>query len=163
AAAVACEPSLLILDEPTTALDVTVEAQLLDLLEDLRERRRLSVLYISHSLAVVRRLCDRVCVLYAGQLVERGPSRPLFRAPAPPTKGAPCPAAPRPAGPGPPPAPSRSPPASPIPPIPRWAAASSAVAPSAGIGVRTSRRWRWRSTTSAPLAAGGCRTWKGCG
>jgi peptide/nickel transport system ATP-binding protein len=88
AAAVACEPSLLILDEPTTALDVTVEAQLLDLLEDLRARHRLSLLYISHSLAVVRRLCDWVCVLYAGQLVEQGPAGPLFRTPVHPyTKG----------------------------------------------------------------------------
>jgi peptide/nickel transport system ATP-binding protein len=88
AAAIACEPSLLILDEPTTALDVTVEAQLLDLLEALRARHRLGLLYISHSLAVVRRLCDRVCVLYAGQLMERGPAAPLFRAPVHPyTKG----------------------------------------------------------------------------
>ncbi|HEV8308963.1 MAG TPA: ABC transporter ATP-binding protein [Methylomirabilota bacterium] len=88
AAAIACEPSLLILDEPTTALDVTVEAQLLDLLEELKARHRLSLLYISHSLAVVSRLCDHVGVLYAGQLMERGSAAELFKAPVHPyTKG----------------------------------------------------------------------------
>jgi peptide/nickel transport system ATP-binding protein len=72
AAALACEAPLLILDEPTTALDVTVEAQILRLLADLRERRGVSLLFISHNLAVVRRLCDSVAVMYASQLVELG-------------------------------------------------------------------------------------------
>jgi peptide/nickel transport system ATP-binding protein len=88
AAALACEPALMVLDEPTTALDVTIEAQILDLLEDLRQRHRLSLLFISHNLAVVRRLCDSVSVLYAGQVVEQGPTAALFRHPSHPyTKG----------------------------------------------------------------------------
>jgi peptide/nickel transport system ATP-binding protein len=72
AAALACEPSLLILDEPTTALDVTVEAQILDLLAALRQRKSVSVLFISHNLGVVRRVCDDVAVMYASQMVELG-------------------------------------------------------------------------------------------
>jgi len=72
AAALACNPSLLILDEPTTALDVTVEAQILRLLSRLRRDTGVSLLFISHNLGVVRRLCDDVAVLYASQLVEFG-------------------------------------------------------------------------------------------
>jgi oligopeptide/dipeptide ABC transporter ATP-binding protein len=72
AAALACEPPLLILDEPTTALDVTVEAQILALLADLRESQRIGLLFISHNLAVVRALCDRIAVFYASQIVEQG-------------------------------------------------------------------------------------------
>ena len=88
AAALACEPALVILDEPTTALDVTIEAQILDLLHDLRERRNLSLLFISHNLAVVRRLCDSVCVLYAGRVMERGSADAVFETPNHPyTKG----------------------------------------------------------------------------
>jgi peptide/nickel transport system ATP-binding protein len=88
AMAIACEPSLLILDEPTTALDVTVESQILDLLEELRTRRDMSMLFISHNLAVVRRLCDTVDVLYAGEIVETGSSEGLFSRPRHPyTKG----------------------------------------------------------------------------
>lgn len=74
AGALASEPDLLILDEPTTALDVTIEAQILTLLEDLRARRGLTMLFISHNLGVVRRIADRVAVLYAGQVVEYGPT-----------------------------------------------------------------------------------------
>ena len=88
AAALACEPALVILDEPTTALDVTIEAQILDLLHDLRERRNLSLLFISHNLAVVRRLCDNVCVLYAGRVMEHGRADAVFETPSHPyTKG----------------------------------------------------------------------------
>ena len=88
AMALACEPELIILDEPTTALDVTIEAQILDLLHDLRERHKASLLFISHNLAVVRRLCDTVCVLYAGQVMETGPAEELFQEPRHPyTKG----------------------------------------------------------------------------
>jgi peptide/nickel transport system ATP-binding protein len=72
AAAVACGPPLLILDEPTTALDVTIEAQILTLLGDLRQREQVALLFISHNLAVVRELCDRIAVLYASQIVEQG-------------------------------------------------------------------------------------------
>ena len=72
AAAMACEPPLLILDEPTTALDVTVEAQILRLLGRLRRQKQVSLLFISHNLGVVRRLCDDVAVMYASQFVEAG-------------------------------------------------------------------------------------------
>ncbi|WP_454690334.1 dipeptide ABC transporter ATP-binding protein [Achromobacter aloeverae] len=74
AAALASDPELLILDEPTTALDVTVEAQILDLLAELRVTRKLSMLFISHNLGVIARICDEVCVLYAGEVLERGPT-----------------------------------------------------------------------------------------
>ena len=81
AAALACEPPLLILDEPTTALDVTVEAQILALLADLRQCKRVSLLFISHNLAVVRQLCDGIAVLYASQIVEQGPAAVVMRQP----------------------------------------------------------------------------------
>jgi peptide/nickel transport system ATP-binding protein len=84
AAALACEPPLLILDEPTTALDVTVEAQILRLLTGLRQRKGLSLLFISHNLGVVRRLCDRVAVMYASQFVELGNARNVLDEPAHP-------------------------------------------------------------------------------
>lgn len=75
AMALASRPDLLLLDEPTTALDVTVEAGILDLLENLRATRGLSMLLVSHNLGIVDRLCDRVTVLYAGRVVEDGPVR----------------------------------------------------------------------------------------
>jgi len=78
AMAIAAEPSLLILDEPTTALDATVEAEVLDLVAGLRTELDTSVLFISHNLAVIAKMCDRVGVLYAGELVEQGPARQLF-------------------------------------------------------------------------------------
>jgi peptide/nickel transport system ATP-binding protein len=78
AAALACEPPLLILDEPTTALDVTVEAQILRLLASLRRQKQVSMLFISHNLGVVRRLCDRVAVMYASQFVEVGSVRDVL-------------------------------------------------------------------------------------
>jgi peptide/nickel transport system ATP-binding protein len=81
ATALACNPALLVLDEPTTALDVTIEAQILDLLEDLRAAERRSVLFISHNLGVVHRLCEDIAILYAGRVVEQGPTREVFRAP----------------------------------------------------------------------------------
>ncbi len=84
AAALACEPSLLILDEPTTALDVTVEAQILDLLAALRRRKDVAVLFISHNLGVVRRVCDEVLVMYAGQMVEMGAAARVLARPAHP-------------------------------------------------------------------------------
>ena len=81
AMAVAAEPSLLILDEPTTAVDATVEAEVLDLIASLRQELGTSLLFISHNLAVIRRMCDRVGVLYAGELVEEGPAQEVFSDP----------------------------------------------------------------------------------
>ncbi len=81
ATALACAPDLLLLDEPTTALDVTVEAQILDLLDNLRRQRGLSLLLVSHNLGIVDRLCDDTTVLYAGRVVEQGRTRSLLAAP----------------------------------------------------------------------------------
>jgi peptide/nickel transport system ATP-binding protein len=81
AGALAAEPQLLILDEPTTALDITIEAQILDLLEELQTRRGLAMLFISHNLGVVRRIADEIAVLYAGQVVERGPTAEVLARP----------------------------------------------------------------------------------
>ena len=78
AMALAAEPALLILDEPTTALDATVEAEVLDLVAGLRAEMATSVLFISHNLAVIAKMCDRVGVLYAGELVEEGPAGRIF-------------------------------------------------------------------------------------
>jgi peptide/nickel transport system ATP-binding protein len=88
ATALACEPELLLLDEPTTALDVTVEAQILDLLEKLRRERGVSMLLVSHNLGIVDRLCDELTVLYAGRVVEQGRCAPVLAAPSHPyTRG----------------------------------------------------------------------------
>ena len=88
AMAVVNRPQLLIADEPTTALDVTIQAQILELLADLRARFRLAMLFISHDLAVVSRVVDRVAVMYAGSVVEMGTVGDIFRAPAHPyTRG----------------------------------------------------------------------------
>ena len=78
AMAVVNRPSLLIADEPTTALDVTIQAQVLDLLRELREKFSLAMLFISHDLAVVSQVSDRIGVMYAGSLVEMGTSRDVF-------------------------------------------------------------------------------------
>lgn len=81
AIAIACEPSLVIADEPTTALDVTVQRRILDLFGELIAESGISLLYISHDLAVVADLCDRVTVMYAGQTVESGPVIDVFTEP----------------------------------------------------------------------------------
>jgi oligopeptide/dipeptide ABC transporter ATP-binding protein len=79
AMALACNPSVLIADEPTTALDVTIQAQILDLLRDLKKRFGLALLLITHDLGVVAEMADRVAVMYAGRIVEESPVRELFR------------------------------------------------------------------------------------
>ncbi len=84
AMALACDPALLIADEPTTALDVTVQAQILELIRKLQQERGTAVLLITHDLAVVAETCDQVAVMYAGRVVERAPVRSVFRAPAHP-------------------------------------------------------------------------------
>ena len=81
AMALACNPSLLIADEPTTALDVTVQAQILALLDDVRKEFKMSVLLITHDLGVVAQLCDRMMVLYAGHLAETGTVEDVFKTP----------------------------------------------------------------------------------
>ena len=88
AMALACEPQLIIADEPTTALDVTVQAQILDLLKDLAARARSALILITHDLGVVARYADRVVVMYAGRVVEAAPARELYSRPRHPyTRG----------------------------------------------------------------------------
>jgi peptide/nickel transport system ATP-binding protein len=81
AMALACDPQLLIADEPTTALDVTIQAQVLDLMRTLKEQTDAAIILISHDLGVVAEVCDEVAVMYAGEIVERAPVDLLFEAP----------------------------------------------------------------------------------
>lgn len=81
AIALSCRPKLLIADEPTTALDVTIQAQVLELIADIRQQLGMSVVLITHDLGVVSEHCDRVVVMYAGQIIETGPTRELIRNP----------------------------------------------------------------------------------
>jgi peptide/nickel transport system ATP-binding protein len=81
ALALACDPTLLIADEPTTALDVTIQAQILDLLRDLKASTGAAIILITHDLGVVAEVCDEVAVMYAGEIVERAPVDVLFAAP----------------------------------------------------------------------------------
>ena len=81
AMALASEPKLLVADEPTTALDVTIQAQILDLLRDLKQRLGMAILLITHNLGIVGDMADRVAVMYAGQIVELAPARELLRRP----------------------------------------------------------------------------------
>src|SRR5205085_12495455 len=78
AMALACDPELLIADEPTTALDVTIQAQILELLDELRQTRRLAVLLITHDLGVVAEVADRVCVMYTGKIIEESDVDEIF-------------------------------------------------------------------------------------
>ena len=86
AMAISCNPRLLIADEPTTALDVTLQMQILRLIVRLRETFRMGILFISHDLRLVRTVADRVTVMYAGRVVESGPSRELYRGALHPTR-----------------------------------------------------------------------------
>jgi ABC-type dipeptide/oligopeptide/nickel transport system ATPase component len=82
AIALACRPPLIIADEPTTALDVTIQAQVLELLRELKERFNLALLLITHDFGVIAEMADRVAVMYKGRIVETGPVRQILRAPA---------------------------------------------------------------------------------
>ena len=88
AMALICEPKLLIADEPTTALDVTIQAQILELMKDLQKKENTSIIFITHNLGVVAEICDRVSVMYAGRIVEQGLVQDIFYRPQHPyTKG----------------------------------------------------------------------------
>ena len=84
AIAMACEPRLLIADEPTTSLDLTIQAQYLSLLRDLQRQHHLAMIFITHNLGIVAKMCDAVAVMYAGRVVEAGPIRQIFNKPAHP-------------------------------------------------------------------------------
>jgi len=81
AVALACDPRLLIADEPTTALDVTTQAQILDLLRQLQEQRNMAIMLITHNLGVVAEMCEEVVVMYLGRVVEEGPVDDIFHSP----------------------------------------------------------------------------------
>jgi oligopeptide transport system ATP-binding protein len=81
AMALSCNPKILIADEPTTALDVTIQAQILDLMRDLKEKFNSAIILITHNLGVVAGICDNVCVMYAGRIVEKGTSTEIFHDP----------------------------------------------------------------------------------
>lgn len=81
AIALACDPDILIADEPTTALDVTIQAQILKLMKDIRKQRNMSIILITHDLGIVSDFCDRVAVMYTGEIVETAPVKQLFRDP----------------------------------------------------------------------------------
>jgi oligopeptide/dipeptide ABC transporter ATP-binding protein len=81
---ISCEPRLLIADEPTTSLDVTIQAQYLNLLKDIQKRSALAMIFITHNIGIVAKMCDNVAVMYAGRLVERAPVRTIFNQPAHP-------------------------------------------------------------------------------
>jgi oligopeptide/dipeptide ABC transporter ATP-binding protein len=84
AIAISCEPRILIADEPTTSLDLTIQAQYLNLLRELQRAHNLALIFITHNLGIVAKMCDQVAVMYAGRLVEAGPVRQIYNAPAHP-------------------------------------------------------------------------------
>ena len=81
AMAIACKPKFLIADEPTTALDVTVQKEILELLKDIQNETKMSILFISHDLSLVSELADRVLVMYKGEIVEQGTTEDIFNTP----------------------------------------------------------------------------------
>lgn len=81
AMALACDPEILIADEPTTALDVTIQAQILELIQELQKKRGMSILFITHDLGVIAEICDEVAVMYAGKIVEKSSVQNLFKTP----------------------------------------------------------------------------------
>jgi oligopeptide/dipeptide ABC transporter ATP-binding protein len=81
---ISCEPRLLIADEPTTSLDLTIQAQYLNLLRDLQREHGLALIFITHNLGIVAKMCDQLAVMYAGRVVEQGPVSRIFSAPAHP-------------------------------------------------------------------------------
>jgi oligopeptide/dipeptide ABC transporter ATP-binding protein len=81
---ISCEPRLLIADEPTTSLDLTIQAQYLNLLRDLQREHGLALIFITHNLGIVAKMCDQLAVMYAGRMVEHGPVSRIFSAPAHP-------------------------------------------------------------------------------
>ncbi len=81
---ISCEPRLLIADEPTTSLDLTIQAQYLKLLHDLQQAHGLALIFITHNLGIVAKMCDQLAVMYAGRVVESGPVSRVFNAPAHP-------------------------------------------------------------------------------
>ena len=81
---ISCEPRLLIADEPTTSLDVTIQAQYLSLLKDIQKENHLAMIFITHNIGIIAKMCDNVGVMYAGKLVERAPVRTIFNQPAHP-------------------------------------------------------------------------------
>jgi dipeptide transport system ATP-binding protein len=88
AIALICEPELLIADEPTTALDVTIQAQILELFEEIQDKMGVSIILITHDLGVVAKIADRIAVMYAGKIIETGDKREIFYTPQHPyTKG----------------------------------------------------------------------------
>ena len=84
AIAISCEPRILIADEPTTSLDVTIQAQYLNLLRELQRAHNLALIFITHNLGIVAKMCDQVAVMYAGRLVEAGPVKQIYNSPAHP-------------------------------------------------------------------------------
>ena len=78
AIALACEPKLLIADEPTTALDVTIQAQIIELMMELKKKINMSIILITHDLGIVASMCDKIAVMYAGKIVESGSADDIF-------------------------------------------------------------------------------------
>ena len=82
--ALACEPKLLIADEPTTALDVTIQAQILEIMKDLKKSRNMSIVLITHDLGIVSDICDKIIIMYGGEIMEYGPIESLYKIPSHP-------------------------------------------------------------------------------